>query len=763
MAGDSSPSNLRNLVNFVAPCVVVIILLISALVTIGGIRRADDLHQVAHAAATMRAELNQLAALENGAEAGEDAPEEAIVEALDQIDHNLDLALRGLSDTEAAPTRRQVMQFAEAAAFTARAYTDGRDDEADEVDDDEADPLFDQLTEHFRELENSATVRANTSSTDAERTLMIASLVAGVIIVAMMVVEGRARSRRSLARAKEELGPRYQGLIENSPIHLYIVAEDGSISFVSPSAVNDTGREITHVDELLDALDQRDRASVRDQLVDREGPFGRAETVRLEPRGRWHELRVADHRDNPAINGLVVTCNDVTDRIKLESTLRQQAREDDLTGLPNRRALHEEMGRALQASTRNPGTTVLILIDLDGFKGINDTLGHPVGDALLTSVAERLASSSRSNEMVARLGGDEFALVAELSDADPIGEAERTATRFLHTLRAPYDIEGQTLTIDASIGIAMAPESISSDTLLRYADIALYEAKKAGGSCHRMFAPEMEDLLLVQTRLQRELESALHTGEFSLHYQPLISISDGRPTGFEALMRWESPELGWVPPSTFIPAAEHSGAICPLGQWAIRQAVQQLTVWQQQFDDHELTMSVNASIVELVEVDYVEHLAQVLEETGVEPATLQIEVTESVLADDHSVVVRTLEGIRALGVRVALDDFGTGYSSMNQLQTLPIDCLKIDRTFIQSLDQDDRSSSVVHALIELGRALGLVTIAEGIETPAQLSALQSPACDLAQGYLLARPMSAEAVTEFMVAGPLPQNLGSAVD
>ncbi len=725
------------------------VLLGSTLFAISGIRDADEQHAVAHAAASVRAELNHLAALENGAEAGEDAPAEEIDEALAALHLNLELSLAGLSSEEATPIHQATDQFAAAAAFTARAYSMGETAEADAVDDEESDPLFDSLTMEFREIEDRATQRAIESASNAIRGLVVSSLAAGLAIVGVVVAEGRSRSRRSLQQARAEMSERYQGLIENSPIHLYVVGDDGSIQFVSPSAVRSLGRKATHVQELLDLLAISDQERLRDALIAQTGPFDRPETIQLPGTDRWFEITVSDHRANPVINGLVMTGRDVSDRVEFEASLRRQAQEDELTGLLNRRALNEAIVKTLARAARGSTTAALLLIDLDGFKGINDTLGHPVGDTLLTMAAERLTANTRANETIARLGGDEFALVAELTDTDPIGEAERAALRLLEALRAPYTIDGQALTIDASIGIAIAPETADADMLLRYADIALYEAKRAGGSCTRLFVPEMEDLLLVQTRLQRELSLALENGEFSLDYQPLISIADGEPTGFEALLRWESPELGRVSPTVFIPAAEHTGAICRLGRWVLGEAMQQLTSWQQLFDDQQLTMSVNASVVELVDPDYVPHLAELLDETGLDPATLQIEVTESILADDQQIVVDTLEAIRGLGVRVALDDFGTGYSSMNQIQRLPIDCLKIDRTFTQSMNDDDRSTSVVHALIELGKALGLQTVAEGIERPEQLDALRDPECDLAQGFLLARPMSATAISEFM--------------
>ena len=549
-----------------------------------------------------------------------------------------------------------------------------------------------------------------------------------------------------MSQARREASERYRGLVEHSPDHVYVIDDDGRIEFMSPAAERAHGGIATHIQDVVERLTPADQGQFG-TLADDNVEFDGATVVRVGDSQNSFQVTVSDERENPAVRGLVITARDITRRVALEDRLRGLATEDELTGLPNRRALQQRLAESLARSGRESTATVLLLIDLDGFKGVNDTLGHPVGDTLLSQVAERLTSTTRENEHVARLGGDEFALVIETSDAAT--EVDLAAARVLDALRIPYEVEGHLLSVNASIGIAVALETTTRDTLFRYADIALYEAKRGGGGTWKLFAPDMEELLLVHTRLQREMRAGFDNGEFTLVYQPLMSIRDHQPTGFEALMRWHSPALGDVSPSTFIPVAESSGMILQLGRWALREATRQLAEWQVRFGNEHLTMSVNASVAELLDDDFATHVIEVLHETGIEPRTLQIEVTESILADDDTPIIEHLDALRTLGVRVALDDFGTGYSSMSQLQALPVDCLKIDQAFIHAMGGDEQGTRVVHALIELGKALGLTVIAEGVENTEQLDALRDPECDIAQGFLLAKPMPVPEVIRFM--------------
>ncbi len=710
-----------------------------------GFRSAGQQELTALAAVSVRADLNELAALEKGAEAGESVDEEYVAATVASLDEQLDRALTIVSPDEAADLRRKVEAYANVASFTARAHVRGFDDEADDRDDEETDPLFEELSASFSAIELEAAEGSRRSALVAMRGLVSALLFVLLATIGVVVAEGRARARAALDQERREITQRHRVLLEAS-VHLFIVTDAGTISYTSPGAEEAFGAQFSRLEDLLALVGPEDRGRVSALFASGAGPDCPS-LFQLGTREQWFEATVSDKRDNPVVDGYVLTLRDVSERVRLEDLLRRQATEDVLTGLPNRRGLQEATGQSLARSRRSHSSTALLLIDLDGFKGVNDTLGHPVGDQLLVQVAQRLRTTTRANEQSARLGGDEFAVVIDAGD--PASDGEHAASRLLEVLRTPYEVAGQLLSVDASIGIAVAVAGTGVDTLLRYADIALYEAKQAGGGQYRMFNLSMEDLLVGQTRMQRELRPGFDRGEFTLAYQPLVSVADHGLIGFEALMRWQSPALGRVPPSTFIPAAETSGLIIEMGRWALREACRQLAQWQLDSGNPALSMSVNASVVELSDDGYTDHLVEVLGATGIEPRTLQIEVTESVLADDGAKIVHQLEAIRALGVRVALDDFGTGYSSMSQLQALPVDCLKIDRAFIHAVGSDERATSVVHALVELGRALGLTVVAEGVEELAQLDVLAVPQCDVAQGYLLGRPMAARDVPRFL--------------
>jgi len=744
-------------IRVLAPLTVALTLIGTSWFAVASLHTEHVHDKIGHAALNLRAELNHLSSLENAAEASKEVDPDELDAAVAEAGAHLHDTVSGLPPDEAAELSADVLAFVSAAQATTRAFLDGNDGEADDLDDDETKPLFDSLTTRLRMLENEAEQRAQESAEATIKGLIGASAFAAVVIGIVVVVAGHSRSRHALARARDEMNERYQSLIEHSPLHLYVISEARHLDFISPAAarcastVLDT--PLTTTDELVALLSPDDQQQFGAALLNGTIAFDVPHLLRVGPNQIWFEATVSDHRSNPMIAGIVLSARDISERVNFEELLRRQAGEDELTGLPNRRELQKAIGRAFARSGRGASKTGLLLIDLDGFKGINDTLGHPVGDALLVQVANRLRSTTRINEQPARLGGDEFAVVVEFTpgkDDDP--QAEATATRVLETLREPYEIDGQLLSVNASIGIAVASDVGDSDALFRHSDIALYEAKHAGGGCWMAFAPEMEDLLLVQARLKREMAAALERDEFTLVYQPLVSVHDGCPRGFEALMRWESPALGSVSPATFIPVAEQSGLIIPLGRQALRTATTQLAQWHREFDNPELSVAVNASMIELAEDDYPQFLAQILKEGGLRPDRLQIEVTESMLAEDADVVVKCLEAVRALGVRVALDDFGTGYSSMSQLQALPVDCLKIDRAFIQAMEGDDRATSVVHALIELGKALGLTVVAEGVEEMEQLEAIRDPQCDLAQGFLLARPLVPDDVPAFIAKG-----------
>jgi diguanylate cyclase (GGDEF)-like protein/PAS domain S-box-containing protein len=656
---------------------------------------------------------------------------------------------------EAEVVRTETAAYRNAVETTVAGFT-ANDEDAGEFDDDVTEPLFLSLTSRLDRLATNVDTAAHRTAVVATRSLgvILAAMLVGVIV--LFVVGARFQRRAEGRREAARLDARFRGIVENLQEFLLVVDDDGAVRYASPSveAEFDAGRTST---DLLEWIAPGSHADL-EQLLTALQP---AEPVRLEaldPHGasRYFETVVSDQRENPDVAGLVITAREVTERVLLENRLRQQATTDDLTGLPNRRALNEASERAVARAHRNGSRVGLVLVDLDGFKGINDTMGHPVGDDLLIQVAHRLTSAKRSHELLARLGGDEFAVLLE--DLSSGAEAETAARRMRDAVDAPYELGEQPIVIQASVGVAVVDDASGFEDLFRYADVALYKAKDRGRNQLVVYESGMDYLMQAEVRLRREMANGFGSGEFALAYQPLLDVGTGRPTGLEALMRWNSSALGPVSPAAFIPVAEHSGMIIKLGLWALRTACAQLVDWQRQGLADDLSMSVNVSVIQLQEPDFLDELTRIIDETGIAPSHLVLEVTESVLAQNPAEMVATLQRVRALGVQVALDDFGSGYSSMNQLQRLPVDEIKIDKEFIQAISNGDAGSrSMVDTLFALGRSMGLRTVAEGVEDLEQFEALAAQNCDVAQGYLFARPMPPSETFEFLrtFTSPIP--------
>jgi diguanylate cyclase (GGDEF)-like protein len=440
----------------------------------------------------------------------------------------------------------------------------------------------------------------------------------------------------------------------------------------------------------------------------------------------------------------------VSERRQLEAQLHHRAFHDELTGLANRHLFRDRVVQAVARSQRYPQPFAVLFLDLDGFKAVNDTLGHQAGDALLQTVAERLVDAVRDHDTVARLGGDEFAILVEsLTDHS---DAARVAERVLAGLQAPIAVAGTTVPIGGSIGIAISERVIrtpdattraTTDALLRDADIAMYIAKGAGKGRYEIFEPSMHVAVVERLQLERDLQRALELEQLVLHYQPIVTLADGEIVGVEALLRWDHPERGLVSPSEFITVAEETGLIVPIGRWVVREACRQVREWQERFPDAApLRVSVNVSPTQLQRGDVPHDVAVALAMSGLDPACLTLEITESALLTDTDRIAALLLELKAIGVSLAVDDFGTGYSSLAYLQHFPFDVLKIDRSFIEGLTSGARSPAVVRAIIDLGRSLDLDTVAEGIEFDEQLSRFRELQCNLGQGFLFARPAAA---------------------
>jgi diguanylate cyclase (GGDEF)-like protein len=470
------------------------------------------------------------------------------------------------------------------------------------------------------------------------------------------------------------------------------------------------------MDQLLRKRDARDFEQLVCQLGD-----GRSIAITVQP--------MAD-------GGTVTTHNDITEQRRTEAKIAHMALHDSLTGLPNRVLLNDRLRHALNRARRGDMVAALLL-DLDHFKNVNDTLGHPCGDRLLEMAAERLSSVTRDNDTVARMGGDEFAIL-QMAISQP-SDATALALRVIDVIGAPYLIDGHQVVIGTSVGIAIGPtDGTSPEDLLRNADLALYRAKADGRGTFRFFEHGMDLQMQERRTLEADLRRAVQAGEFELHYQPVVNLESGDVRGFEALMRWRHPDKGMVPPATFIALAEEIGCIIPLGEWAIRQACATAAAWPE-----PLEVAVNLSPVQFSTPGLVQVVMSALAASGLPARRLELEITESTLLQDSESTLATLYNLRALGVRIAMDDFGTGYSSLSYLQSFPFDKIKIDRSFIKDVADGVGSLNIVRAVAAMAKGLGMTTTAEGVETQAQLDAVRSEGCTEMQGFLFGRPLPAD--------------------
>ncbi|MBA4093338.1 MAG: hypothetical protein C0489_04550 [Candidatus Accumulibacter sp.] len=458
----------------------------------------------------------------------------------------------------------------------------------------------------------------------------------------------------------------------------------------------------------------------------------------------WLSITAA-HDENGQITNYVSAFSDISERKAYEVRLRHLAEYDPLTKLPNRTLLRDRLTHAIGLAARKGGKIAVLFLDLDRFKNINDSLGHAIGDQMLIEAARRLRSAVRGSDTVSRLGGDEFVLL--LTELETPDHAAHVAEKLLQVVAEPFSLEGHELNVTPSIGIALFPEDgADPDALLKNADTAMYHAKENGRNNFQFFAPAMNVRVSEHLALENSLRQALTRNELALHYQPQFDLASGRLIGYEALMRWHSPTLGTVPPGKFIPIAEESGLIQPLGQWALNEACRQNAQWRADGLPVQ-PVAVNLSAVQFRHGNIVALIEQALRNSGLPPALLEVEVTESVLMEDIEQVAQTLQRIKRLGITLAIDDFGTGYSSLSYLKRIRFDKLKIDRSFINGLPDAADNAALTVAIIGMAANLGLGTIAEGVETEAQRDFLRRHGCRQVQGYLYARPLDAAALAE----------------
>jgi diguanylate cyclase (GGDEF)-like protein/PAS domain S-box-containing protein len=539
----------------------------------------------------------------------------------------------------------------------------------------------------------------------------------------------------------------------------------GDITFINLVAENMTGWSAHEArgrpnGDVFRVLDAGTRAPISNPLatVDGKGPALPQPSNYLLVRRDGVEIPIDDavapiHGRQGELTGAVIVFRDVSAARRMALQMAHAAQHDHLTGLPNRMLLHDRIGQAIALVPRHDKQVAVLFIDVDGFKHINDSLGHSIGDKLLQSIAKCLVTCVRTSDTVSRQGGDEFVLL--LSEVVEWENATTVAQRVLRAVADAHSIDLLDLHVTASIGISIYPDDgRDAETLIKNADTAMYQAKENGRNSYQFFKPVMNVRAVERQSLEEGLRGALSRGELVLHYQPKIDIATGAINGAEALVRWAHPTRGLVPPMVFIPIAESSGLIVPIGNWVLREACRQARVWRDQglFTG---TIAVNVSALELRSEDFLTGLWESLQDVGLDPQALELELTESVLMKHAELTAKILQTVRGKGVQVAIDDFGTGYSSLSYLRKFPIDALKIDRSFVAQVGASDADAAIVVAVMSMAHGLGLRVVAEGVETRAQLDFLRARGCEEAQGYYFSRPLPPLQFAQLLTAG-IPQ-------
>jgi diguanylate cyclase (GGDEF)-like protein/PAS domain S-box-containing protein len=588
------------------------------------------------------------------------------------------------------------------------------------------------------------TLRTRTGNVvDAEAQAMVMTLNDGEsVLITIRDVTALYRAERSA----RENAARFSAFFDHAGIAVQLLTLDGTITEANPAcrdmlgyaADELIGRSISGLIESqdLDAFPQAcaEVASSMRDATSVELPFVHKNGSRI-----WGQVTLARVQREDGTR-LMAMLQDVTERKRMEEELERQAFRDDLTGLANRVLFRDRLQHALERRSRTRSDVAVLLLDLDGFKRVNDSLGHAAGDELLRIIGQRIATCVRVGETVARLGGDEFAIVIESMQS--LEEPAQLAERLLRAVAMPAQIASREVVVNVSIGIAVAQPAEDGDAVLRNADTAMYAAKGVGKQCVRTFDPSMHANALVRMELEQDLRRAIAHNEFVLHFQPLVHLANGALRGFEALLRWHHPSRGLLSPGEFLAVAEETGLIVSIGRWVLREACARAATWQQEGMQRSLLVSVNLAARQIDHPDLLEDVESALADAGLAASCLVLEITESEVMRNPEVARERLHALRTLGVRVAIDDFGTGYSSLSHLQYFPVDELKIDQSFIARLDRGEREMSFVRTMVALAHTLDVEVVAEGIELAAQSKALERLGCQTGQGYLFGRPLNA---------------------
>ena len=556
---------------------------------------------------------------------------------------------------------------------------------------------------------------------------------------------------------------RFSSLIQHSSDVIFVLDVDTAIRYVSPSVVRVLGYPADQLTgrRLSELIGDSDCPLVLNAIAGlTAGAVVSSKLLEFRIRSPDHEWLQAETFvtnliETPAVGGIVMNLRDITERKQFEEQLTHQAFHDPVTGLANRALFRNRVEHALRRRREGNLPIAILFLDLDDFKTVNDTFGHLVGDELLRGIGARVDESLRAGDTAARLGGDEFAILLE--DVEDDASVASVASRLLEVVNAPFVLDGKHVSVQASIGIALASDSVDAEItvedLLGNADIAMYKAKGNGKGDFAFFASEMRSTVVERLELRAELKAAIENDGLTVAYQQIVSIETGAITGLEALLRWKSPHRGNVSPATFIPIAEETGLIVPLGRWVLDRACRDAVALKRRYAfPDDFVVSVNVSARQLQRPEIVDDVRDALETSGLEPESLMLEITESMMMKNMELAVERLTALRDLGVKIALDDFGTGYSSLNHIRLLPINMLKIDKSFISDIHCDHNEETLTTTIVELARALNLISIAEGVENREQLAKLAELGCLYAQGYLFSPPIPLDALEELLDSG-----------
>ena len=583
------------------------------------------------------------------------------------------------------------------------------------------------------------------SQTGARNLLSAGAFIAVAMVLLVLV--------RRVASVKDDVTilamseARFRSLVQNSSDVILIVETDTTIRYASPSARKVLGLHAKELvgTKLINHVHPDDRPmSNRFFLSLHESQSGEPgvqdwRLLRTDGSMVWTENTGTNLLREPTVEGFVVNTRDVSERRTLQTRLAHQAFHDELTRLANRALFLNRVGHTVARVPRGKHPSAVLFLDLDDFKKVNDSLGHAVGDELLVATAARLTTCVRPGDTIARLGGDEFAVLLE--DVDGMADVVVVAERISAAVSSPFHLSGRDVFVGVSIGIASLEMGDSPDDVLRNADLAMYFAKSRRKGHFAVYEPSMHDQMMEHLELEVDLRGAVERNEFEIEYQPIVNLVTGEVHGAEALLRWNHPTRGYVPPSRFVELAEETGLIIPLGRWVLKEACEKARDWRAHYRGRRpLQMSVNLSARHFQDPSLLQDVQAALGDSGLEPWALTLEITESVLMHSSESTLNRLRALKGLGLNLAIDDFGTGYSSLGYLQQFPIDVLKIDRSFVESVGVRDADPVLARAIIALGRTLQIETIAEGIERPEQRDGLRTLGCTLGQGYHFARPM-----------------------